>query len=174
MSQPLLNAITIGDGAEPLVFLHGLFGQGKNFGTVAKMLSGEATCLLVDLPDHGRSPWTDRLDYGLFADLVAEDLVERGADRHPVTLLGHSMGGRVAMRLALQHPRLICRLVVEDTAPGEHANTDEFSHYADQLLGLDLSAVTSRNQADAALRGAVPNDAVRAFLLQNLHRDGDG
>ena len=80
-----LQVLEVGQGPERLVFLHGLFGQGKNFGTVAKLLGEDATSVLVDLPNHGRSPWTDYFDYHLFADLLAGELVERGAGREPVT-----------------------------------------------------------------------------------------
>lgn len=165
-----LHTITVGDGPEQVVFVHGLFGQGKNFGTVAKLIGGSATSLLVDLPNHGRSPWTDHVDYGLFADLVADDLVEHGAGRTPVTLVGHSVGGKVAMQLALSHPQLLKRLVVIDISPVDRGDPAEFEHYADTLARLDLSAIRTRSDADAALREAVPNERTRSFLLQNLRR----
>lgn len=165
-----LHTITIGDGPERVVFLHGLFGQGKNFGSVAKLLADRATSLLVDLPNHGRSPWTDYFDYGLFADLVADELVEQGAGKTPVTLVGHSMGGKVAMQLALSHPQLLKRLVVIDISPVDRGDSAEFEFYANTLCGLDLSSIRSRAEADAALHQAIPNHATRAFMLQNLHR----
>lgn len=165
-----LHTKTIGQGPEQLVFLHGVFGQGKNFGTVAKLIADRATCLLVDLPNHGRSPWTDYFDYGLFADLVADELVEQGAGRTPVTLIGHSMGGKVAMQLALSHPQLLKRLVVIDMSPVDRGDAAEFEFYAETLNGLDLTSIRSRADADAALRHSIPNAATRSFLLQNLHR----
>ena len=165
-----LHVLEVGQGPERLVFLHGLFGQGKNFGTVAKLLGEDATSVLVDLPNHGRSPWTDYFDYHLFADLLAGELVERGAGREPVTLVGHSMGGKVAMQLTLSHPRLVDRLVVIDMSPVNRGDPSEFQHYADAMSGLDLSVIGSRAQADAALSVAVPNQRIRSFLLQNLHR----
>lgn len=174
MSQPVLHGFTTGEGPEPLYFLHGLFGQGKNFGTIAKALADVATSTVLDMPNHGRSPWTDRFDYDLFADLVAEDLVERGAGKQPITLVGHSMGGKVAMRVALLHPQLLKRLVIVDVSPVDKGGSDEFTYYADQLMGLDLARLTSRSQADQALAEAIPNAGTRAFLLQNLHRDPEG
>ncbi len=171
-----LHTITIGHGPHKLFFLHGLFGQGKNFGTVAKLLAEDATCVLVDLPNHGRSGWTEYFDYHLFADIVAEELVEQGAGREPVTLVGHSMGGKVAMQLALSHPQLLERLVVEDIAPTHRGNAFEFQFYVDAMAKMDLRPLESRSDADAALLAKVSNKAVRSFLLQNLHRDehGDG
>lgn len=168
-----LHAIEIGHGPQRVVFLHGLFGQGKNFGTVAKLLADQATSTLLDLPNHGRSPWTEYFDYHLFADLVANDLVELRAGHEPVTLAGHSMGGKVAMQLALSHPQLIKGLVVIDMSPVDRGDPSEFQHYADTMLALDLSTIRSRSDADAALREPVPSTVTRSFLLQNLHR-GEG
>lgn len=165
-----LSSLTIGHGPHKLVFLHGLFGQGKNFGTAAKFLADHATSVLMDLPNHGRSEWTDRFDYQLFADIVAQELVNLGADSAPVTLIGHSMGGKVAMQLALSHPQLIEGLVVIDMSPVDREDPAEFEYYADTLAELDLSAIRSRADADAALRPAIPQHSIRSFLLQNLHR----
>lgn len=165
-----LHTITVGSGPEKLVFLHGVFGQGKNFGTVAKMLGDLTTSVLTDLPNHGRSPWTEQFAYPLFAEMVADELVELGAEDEPVTLVGHSMGGKVAMQTALSHPHLLKRLVVLDMSPVDRGNPAEFQYYVDALCSLDLDAIHSRADADAALREAVPSDSIRMFLLQNLHR----
>lgn len=165
-----LHAATIGRGPEPVVFLHGLFGQGKNFANVAKLLEDKITCTLLDLPNHGRSPWTDSLHYDLIAGIVAEDLAARGAAERPITLMGHSMGGKVAMRLTLQHPELVRRLVVEDIAPIFQPDMSEFSEIVAALRGLDLGALQTRDEADEALREAIPSKRTRAFLLTNLHR----
>ncbi|WP_341730099.1 alpha/beta fold hydrolase [Brooklawnia sp.] len=171
-----LHAIEIGHGPTRLVFLHGVFGQGKNFGNVAKLLADQATSVLLDLPNHGRSPWTDRFDLDLFADLVAGELRARDTQAEPVTLIGHSMGGKVAMRLALRHPGLLNRLVVADMSPVARGDDGEFQHLVDSLLRIDLDRITTRKQADEALSADVHDAAVRAFLLQNLHRTptGDG
>lgn len=171
--MPQLHAIVVGQGPQRLVFLHGLFGQGKNFGTVAKLLGEQATSMLFDLPNHGRSPWTEEFDYGLFADLVATDLVQLGAEAHPVTLVGHSMGGKVAMQLALTNPDLIARLVVLDMSPVARANAAEFQFYADTMASLDAAQLTSRGVADSVLRGSIRSESIRAFLLQNLRRGDD-
>ena len=171
-----LNAIEMGHGPVQLVFAHGVFGQGRNFGKVAKLLADQTTSVLLDLPNHGRSPWTDSFDFDLFADLVADELRARGAQEAPITLVGHSMGGKVAMRLALRHPELLSRLVVADMSPVARSGNDDFQHLIDSLLSLDLDRLGSRKDADDALAEKIPNTAVRAFLLQNLHRgtSGDG
>jgi pimeloyl-ACP methyl ester carboxylesterase len=90
-----------------------------------------------------------------------------------VALVGHSMGGKISMVLALQHPELVERLCVVDVSPVTYDNTREFAGYIDAMRGLDLSALERRSDADEGLRDAVPNDTVRSFLLQNLRREGD-
>ncbi|RLZ02671.1 alpha/beta hydrolase [Kocuria tytonicola] len=178
-AKPTLKTTPIGSGEHPLVFLHGLFGRGKNFTNIAKGLQPEFRCLLVDLPDHGDSAWTETFAYAAMADTVAEELRRGFAADGPVDVLGHSMGGKVAMVLALRHPELVRRLVVEDIAPVDSKEADatasrgNFEHLLGSLKRLDLSGITHRSEADAALRTDIPDDTVRGFLLQNLrHRDG--
>jgi pimeloyl-ACP methyl ester carboxylesterase len=151
------------------VFLHGLLGQGKNWSTIAKALL-PASSLLVDLPDHGRSPWSNDVSYESMADAVAELLRSMAV---PVTLVGHSMGGKVAMLVALAHPELIGRLAVVDISPSER-NAGEFVRYLDAMLAIDLPHVASRADADAQLLAAAPDPVVRGFLLQGLQRTDVG
>jgi pimeloyl-ACP methyl ester carboxylesterase len=167
-----LHTTTYGDHGSLVVFCHGLFGQGRNWTQHAKALAGDHRVLLVDMPDHGRSEWTDRFDYPDAADRVA-DLLDP-AD--PVALVGHSLGGKVAMAVALRHPALVERLCVVDVSPVPYRRThsEEFEGYIDAMLAIDLGRLGSRGDADAALAGAVPDPTVRGFLLQNLRRDGDG
>jgi pimeloyl-ACP methyl ester carboxylesterase len=156
----------------PVVFCHGLFGQGRNWTQFAKALSTEEPVhrvLLVDMPNHGRSEWTESVDYTDAADRVAEVLAGEG----PVALVGHSMGGKIAMLVALRHPELVERLCVVDVAPVAYAPSDDFARYIDAMLAIDLGALSSRQEAEAALVDAVPDPTVRGFLLQNLRRDGD-
>jgi len=152
-----------------VAFCHGLFGQGKNWTTVAKALAEDHRVLLVDMPNHGRSDWQDRFDYADVADEVAGLF---SAD-DPVALVGHSMGGKAAMVLALRHPELVERLCVVDISPVDYHGLSEFRGYIDAMQGLDLGALSRRSDADEALAAAVPNPTVRSFLLQNLRRDGD-
>ena len=99
-----LHTTEVGDAGPRVVFLHGLFGQGRNFSQIAKALVPDLRSVLVDLPNHGRSPWLDTTDYTAVADTVAAQLRERYADDGAFHLVGHSMGGKVAMVLALRHP----------------------------------------------------------------------
>lgn len=167
-----LATVEVGTQGPWVVFLHGLFGQGKNFFTVARALAPELRSLLVDLPDHGRSPWTERLDYAAMADAVAATVRAHAAG--PVHVVGHSMGGKVAMLLALRHAELVDRLVVVDIAPGPSAGTSEFEHLLGALAGLDLAHLGSRAEAEAALAAQIPSQTVRSFLLQNLQRAPEG
>ncbi|GIG39501.1 alpha/beta hydrolase [Cellulomonas phragmiteti] len=164
----------MGDTGDPVVFLHGLFGQGRNFTQIAKALAPEHRSLLVDLPDHGRSAWTDAFDYAATADAVAAHLRAGFAADRPTHVVGHSMGGKVAMLLALRHPDLVDRLVVADIAPAAGGNVGEFAHLLDSLAGLDLTAVMRRGDADQQLADRIPDARVRGFLLQNLRADGGG
>ena len=180
MSDERLHARTVGERGPRVVFVHGLFGQGKNWTRVAKGLADRHRVTLLDLPNHGHSPWTDRADYLDMAELVAAEL-ERLAE--PVTLVGHSMGGKVAMQLALRRPELLRALVVVDVAPVEYpprgGRTDDpdeeatpFAGFIAAMQAIDLDSLRSRADADAALRAAVPSTMVRSFLLQSLVREG--
>lgn len=154
-----------------MVFCHGLFGQGKNWAQIAKQLGDRYRVLLPDLPNHGRSVWTDNWDYLGAADRLAREL--RGLDG-PVALVGHSMGGKTAMVLALRHPELVERLVVVDVSPVDYGPAEEFSAYLDAMIGLYLPKYSQRAEIAQALRPVVADDTVRAFLMQNLHFEPGG
>ena len=160
----------MGDHGPRVAFFHGLFGQGKNWTRAAKSLADRHRVMLVDMPNHGRSGWTDHLDYVAYADHLAGLF---GAN-DPVRLVGHSMGGKIAMVLALRHPELVERLVVVDIAPVAYESASEFAGYIAAMQALDLDSFERRSEADAALSEAAPNRTVRSFLLQNLRRDDDG
>lgn len=169
-----LFATQRGQGTPRVVFLHGLFGQGKNWATIADGIAEYGPSLLMDLPNHGRSPWTDDLGYATMADQVADDLHERLGPGASIAVVGHSMGGKVAMALALRHPALVRGLVVVDIAPDDSSHGYGFGRLIEALRGLDLTQIDQRSDADRALTQAIPNPATRGFLLQNLHRTPDG
>ena len=149
--------------APPLLIAHGLFGSARNWGAMAKRLAMGRRVVTVDMRNHGASPWRPSHGYDdLAADLagVIEDL------GGPADVLGHSMGGKAAMALALSRPGLVRRLVVGDIAPVAYGHSQ--LHLVDAMRSLDLSGITRRSAADAALRGPIPDAGVRAFLLQSL------
>lgn len=165
-----LHTTTLG-GSGPLVaFCHGLFGQGRNWTTVAKSIAEDHRVLLVDMPHHGRSSWPDHFDYVDVADRVAELF----SAEDPVALVGHSMGGKAAMVLALRHPDLVERLCVVDVAPVGYESGSEFTGYIEAMQAVDLASLESRRDADALLATSVPSPTVRSFLLQNLRRGDEG
>lgn len=165
-----LHVDELGEGGPLIVLVHGLFGHGRNWNTVAKALAVDHRVRLVDLPHHGRSPWADSFDFGESAEQLAALLDP--AD--PATLVGHSLGGKVSMVTALLHPDRVHRLCVSDIAPVAYDNTREFAGYVEAMKALDLTTIDRRQAADDAVAEAVPNRTVRAFLLQNLRRDDDG
>lgn len=175
---PRLHHTEIGDAGPRLVFCHGLFGQGRNWTSIAKALSDTHRSILVDMPNHGRSDWTENFSYQEMARAVAE-LISEWADSGPVTLIGHSMGGKVSMVLALLHPELVARLVVVDISPvsyggGTSTGNTDFEDFVQAMRALDLDHLQDRKEADAGMQGLVPSATIRSFLLQNLRRDGDG
>lgn len=168
-----LHSTTYGDDGSPIVLCHGLFGQGRNWTGVAKALAEEHRTVLVDLPHHGRSPWSERFDYLEVADEVAGLVADLFGEDDPVTLVGHSMGGKAAMVTALRTSRLVRRLCVVDIAPVAYGGRGEFAGYIEAMQGLDLAGLARRADAEVALAQAVPERTVREFLLQNLRREGE-
>lgn len=157
-----------GDGgaetASPLIIAHGLFGSARNFHTLAQKLAATRRVLVVDMRNHGASPWAESMDYrDLGADLGA--LIRDQADGRAV-ILGHSMGGKAAMALALAEPELVAGLIVADIAPIDYSH----SHlgYVQAMQGLDLSEISRRSEADPLLAETIPQPGIRAFLLHNL------
>ncbi len=164
----ILHDLTRGEGGTPLVLLHGLFGRAANFGAVSQRLAARRRVIALDLRNHGHSPHADAMDYpGMAAD-VTQTL--QALDALPCVLAGHSMGGKVAMALALTQAHAVAGLLVADIAPVAYPS--HFSGFVAAMLALPLLPGLTRAGADAALAEAVPDAATRAFLLQNL-RMGD-
>ena len=163
MNSVELNFEQVGQGP-PVVVLHGLFGAGRNWLTVARRMSTEFSFILVDLRNHGRSPHTQSMTYLDMVDDVLQLIDGLRLDR-PI-LVGHSMGGKAAMTLALLHPEKIRRLINIDIGPVSYP--DRFAEMITAMLSLDLSTISRRNQADDALSSAIPETSVRQFILQNL------
>ena len=165
----LLHHLHRGEGP-PVILLHGLFGSAANLGMVARGLAERFSVYSLDLPNHGRSPRREAMGYPDMARDVAEFI--RGRDLAPCHVLGHSMGGKVAMQLALQDPELVNRLVVADIAPVQYP-----PHHDAVLAGLDAVAAarpTDRRSADAVLSEHVMEAGVRAFLLKSWQKQDDG
>lgn len=153
----------------PLVIAHGLYGSGRNWGVIARRLADQRDVIAVDMRNHGASPWLDSHSYPDLAHDLAEVIASIGA---PVDLLGHSMGGKAAMQLALERSSLVRRLVVADIAPVAYDH-DQTRHI-DAMRALDLTGLHSRAEADLRLGAFVEDAGLRAFFLQSLDLKAEG
>ncbi|MEM7230974.1 MAG: alpha/beta fold hydrolase [Planctomycetota bacterium] len=152
----------------PLVVLHGLLGSSRNWHVVGRELSKSFSVSIPDLRNHGESPHDPVHDIPSMARDVVEFLDAEGLDR--IALVGHSMGGKVAMRLACDVPERLDRIAVVDIAPRDYgAGTGEIA----AMLAVDLDRVGSRRDADEQLSRTIDDEAMRLFLLSNLVREGD-
>jgi esterase len=145
-----------------VVLLHGLFGSARNLGAVQRALAPQYRVLAIDLRNHGASPHDPAMDYPTMAADVLETLAAEGA--LPAAIVGHSMGGKVAMHMALGAPEQVRRLVVADIAPVSYPS--HFGGFAAAMLTVPADA--TRTAADAILAPVVDDPAVRAFLLHNF------
>ena len=161
----MLNTVTYGEpgDAPPLLIAHGLFGSARNWGVIAKRLAESRQVITVDMRNHGVSPWYDTQSYEDMAGDLAEVLARMEG---PADVLGHSMGGKTAMVLALTRSELVNRLIVADIAPVAYLHTQ--SPLIAAMRSVDLEHLTLRSDADAQLQDTVDDPVVRAFLLQSL------
>ncbi len=155
---------TLGQGGTPLACLHGFLGSGDNLWPLADHLRASHRCLLVDLRGHGRSPHGGPYTLEGMADDVAETLADAGVG--PTAVLGHSLGGKVAMALALRHPGLVERLVLADITMAKVPPV--FTVLLEDMAKVPLAGLERREQAEPYLRDAEPLLATRRFLLKNL------
>ena len=163
----MLHGVALGEGP-PVVLLHGLFGQARNFGAVQRRISRRRRVIALDLRNHGASPHGAGMSYAAMAADVVETLGAIAA--LPCALIGHSMGGKVAMAVALTRPDAVARVLVADIAPVE--SPPRFAPIIAAMRRMDLREGMTRAEADAALVAAVPDAAMRGFLLQNMRFGG--
>lgn len=174
MSIELHHRIS-GEG-EPLILLHGLFGSLDNLGVIARGLQDNWQIHALDLRNHGKSPHVETMTYSEMADDVLAYMDAQGLEK--AAILGHSMGGKVAMQLALKAPERIAGIIVADISPVSYQPRHD--HVLEGLKALDTSALRSRQDADRALSQYVDEAGVRQFLLKNLapvsadEKDGSG
>jgi len=165
----MLYQTETGSGNEvPLLIAHGLFGSARNWGVLSKRLSDQRRVIAVDMRNHGSSPRQSTNSYADMAEDLAGVIAANGGR---ADVLGHSMGGKAAMVLALTRPDLVRRLVIADIAPVAYTHTQ--AHLIAAMRSVDLAAVTSRREVDAQLSERIAEDGVRAFLLQSLDLKGD-
>ncbi len=155
---------------QPIVIMHGIFGSSDNWLTQAKILSEKYRVILVDLRNHGQSPKDDAFDYQVMVSDM-EQFMQDLQLKDPI-VIGHSMGGKVAMNFAVAHPDKLSRLIVVDISPRPY----NLEHYVilDGLNAIPIDTLASRNEADEILVPFVPEADVRQFLLKNLQRKPEG
>lgn len=158
-----LHYQTQGQG-QPLILLHGLFGSSDNWGRVAKHFSQRYQVIGVDLRNHGKSPHSASQSYANMADDLLELCDALSLER--IHLLGHSLGGKVAMQFAAHHPDRVEKLIVVDMAMRAYA--DAHTHLIDAMMDIDLTTLQSRHEVDKILSNSIPQAMVRQFLLMNL------
>jgi pimeloyl-ACP methyl ester carboxylesterase len=155
---------------QPLIILHGLLGSLDNWRTVSLDLAHDFRILTPDLRNHGHSPQSEEMNYSVMAQDVSELMNHENLKQAYV--LGHSMGGKTAMELALKQPERVSKLTIVDMAPRPYA--PRHAKILSAMLTLDLSTFQTRRQLQEALAPAIPDLAVRQFLLKNLESDSAG
>lgn len=163
-----LNYKVFGQG-DPLIILHGLLGSLDNWQTLAKQYAEHFTVFIIDLRNHGKSPHSSEFSY----DLMVQDILEF-CNTHFIYhthLLGHSMGGKVAMQFALTHSDYLEKLIIADIAPVRYK--PGHNEIFDALRRVDLSRVEQRNEVDDILAQSIPQFSIRQFLMKGLTRGED-
>lgn len=157
-----------GEG-EPLFILHGLFGSSDNWMSIGKILATKHTVVLVDLRNHGRSPHSNIWNYDAMSKDIQHLATDLGFDH--INLMGHSMGGKVAMTIACNYPAFLNKLIVIDISPKYYPSRHQ--KIINGLLSINLKGIASRKEADDKLSSFVYEVGVRQFLLKNLERDSE-
>ncbi len=161
----MLNMIAHGTPTDlpKLLIAHGLYGSGRNWGVIAKRLADAREVIAVDMRNHGYSPWTESHSYPDLAEDLAEVIAARGGR---MDVVGHSMGGKAAMMLALSRPEMVNRLVVADIAPVSYSHTQ--AHFITAMRSVALNNVTRRSDAQAQLAAAGVDPLLQSFFTQSL------
>ncbi|AUQ98625.1 alpha/beta fold hydrolase [Phaeobacter inhibens] len=161
----MLNTIRHGAPTDKptLMIAHGLYGSARNWGAIAKRLCDDREVIAIDMRNHGNSPWTETHSYRDMADDLAEVIAAHGS---PVDMIGHSMGGKAAMTLALNHPQALRRLLVADIAPVAYQHSQ--IQYIHAMRQVDLAKVERRSDAEAQLADLGVEKALQSFFTQSL------
>lgn len=161
----MLNTLSVGQAGPnpPLLIVHGLYGSGRNWGVIAKRLSDDRLVLTPDMRNHGDSFKSDSHDYPSLAADLAKVIEAHGG---PMDVVGHSMGGKAAMVLALTRPELVNRLIVADIAPVPYTHSQ--IQFIEAMRQVDLGRVTKRSDAAEQLARHVEDRTLQAFFTQSL------
>lgn len=150
----------------PVIIIPGLFGSSANWRGFAKTLADSVDVYVIDQRNHGRSPHSDTNQYIDLADDLLQFMQQHSLDQ--AVVCGHSMGGKTAMVFGLLYPERVANLVVLDIAPHDYSENDSHARYIKAMLKIDLADLSSRSQAEQALKSAVSDSATRLFLMLSL------
>ena len=155
-----------GEG-QPVIILHGLFGQSDNWVTVGRRISDQFHVYIPDQRNHGQSPHTSVHSFPAMADDLAE-LIEEHHIENPI-LIGHSMGGKVAMTYALENPGLVKKLVVIDISPRKYPERITHTQVISEMMGIDLESIATRTEVEKILDSRISDPRIKMFILKNLY-----
>ncbi|MCU4177534.1 alpha/beta fold hydrolase [Carboxylicivirga sp. N1Y90] len=168
-----------GHQGSKLIILHGLYGASDNWVSIARQLENDYHVYILDQRNHGQSPHSTEMNYDVMANDLKLFYEDQNIDK--AHLIGHSMGGKTAMRFALENPQLIDKLVILDIAPKSYASFSNYAQITNNHAGIikamqavDVQGVNSRKDIDTQLSKQLDNDKLRHFLLKNIERKKDG
>lgn len=163
----------------PLIILHGLYGSGENWLTIARTLAGAGEIFMVDQRNHGSSPHSEAMNYKVLASDLKEFMDNQ--DIRQAVILGHSMGGKAAMWFATENPGRVSKLIIADISPRSYLNDigpsnhmEEHREILDALKRVDLSQIDSIGEVDRQIENDIPSKRLRQFLLKNLNKTQTG
>lgn len=152
----------------PLIILHGIFGISDNWVTIGKRLASKFSVFIPDLRNHGQSPHSSTFNYTAMSDDLQEFIEEHRLEL-PV-IVGHSMGGKVAMTYVLEHPENVEKLVVVDISPRRYPGRNVHFDMINAMMGVDFDHVSTRSEVESLLERSIPDHRIRLFVLKNLYR----
>ncbi|MBT3174962.1 MAG: alpha/beta fold hydrolase [Lentimicrobiaceae bacterium] len=156
-------------GKQPMIILHGLFGISDNWATYARRIALEGfEVFVVDQRNHGQSPQSDKFNYLALTDDISDFIDEHELDN--IILLGHSLGGKVAMRFALENPHIIRKLIVVDISLKAYGPRDNHRQIIEAMKSVDLTSKSNRREVDDEMAPLIPDIRIRQFIMKNLHR----
>jgi len=156
-----------GEG-QPLIILHGIFGISDNWVTLGKRLAEKFSVYIPDLRNHGQSPHSPTFNYVAMADDLMEFIDEHDL-KNPM-IIGHSMGGKVAMTFTLEHPELVEKLVIVDISPRKYPGRNVHFDMIGAMMAVNFEAVSTREDVENLLEHTIPNKRIRLFVMKNLYR----
>lgn len=156
-----------GEG-QPLIILHGIFGISDNWVTLGKRLAEKFSVYIPDQRNHGQSPHSVTFNYFALADDLHEFIREHKLEKPMI--IGHSMGGKVAMTFALEHPEMVDKLVVVDISPRKYPGRNVHFDMISAMMAVNFDAVHSREEVEQLLETSIPNKRIRLFVMKNLYR----